>query len=489
LNHTFLNKDKKYNFALAFVIIGSVLLRFGLANFNREANDYHMPVIRQIMAKDRLPEKEDCSECFQPKFFYYIMAKSLSIMRLDHGRDRDAQVVTLQFINMAAGIITLIVSWLLIARFANINQGAKVLGFSLLAFNPQFIGITSQVTNDSLMIMFCTLLIFCTYLFLKSPNLSYFLLMVAFGVLAILTKTNGWVNVIAVAGTMMIWIIFNPSRIDTIKRFFYLAGFVIAVVSLVILSPLSQYVQNYQKYGSPVALNIDPLPPPKLFDKTYPDGAGILSVWDGYFTFKLGSLLKEPVIPVEDKIDEDSSTTSLWTRLYASASSIHYENYPPSWRPFDTAFYWVYRGNYILALLPAAIMLFYAALEIYWIIKDVFTRNYQLLHEISYGLFTVVFIGQILFVMLYAYEYRIQSVMKAIFIYPALLSMFLFFSRGKTRLSTYLKSFNLTETIVSSAMVILLFFYIVDIATLILQLRPNGSGINLVAVSLIKAWH
>ena len=480
------NSNKRYNFAIAVIFIVSILLRFGLALYNREANDSHMPVVRYIMKNNSLPEKPDCSECFQPKLFHYTIAKILSFMRLNHIPDSDAQKVVAQFVNLLSGVVTLVVAWMFMGRLPGIHDGVRILSFALLAFNPQLIGINSQVTNDTFLILLCTLAVYCAYFFLRKPNFVYFLFSVIFSVLAIITKTNGWVTVIAIS--MAFFVRSSQSKIGLTGVLFSAIAYPILVIGLVLLNPLSQYTRNYQQYGSPVALNIDPLSHPSFFEKTYIPNAGILSIQDGFLTFKFWILLKEPVTHRQDAVSEGSHRTSLWTRLYGSANSLHFENYPPSWRIKSQAVYWVYRGIFILALLPASVMLIGAAMEIYWTIKGILTSDTLLLNNVSYGLFALLFVGYILFVMLYAFEYRVYMVMKAVFTYPALLAFFVCFAKGSTWIYSrpQIKKQHIVIAII--LMIALLVLYVLDVAILLLQLIPNQSGFNLIIERLIHAW-
>jgi|CXWL01.1.fsa_nt_gi hypothetical protein len=481
-----MNSNKKYNIVLAVIFIGSILLRLGLVLYNREANDPHMPVVRYIMRNNVLPDKTECTECFQPKLFHYSTAKILSFMRLDHSQDGDAQKVVAQLINFLAGIAILIVVWIFVGSLSGVHEWVKILGFALLAFNPQLIGINSQVTNDTFLILLCTLAVYCAYFFLGKPNFVYFLFAVIFSALAVMTKTNGWVTVIAIA--IAFFVRSSQPKIGLTKGLFFAATYPILVVSLILLNPLSQYVQNYQRYGSPVALNIDPQQQPLFLEKTYIPYAGILSIQDGFLTFKFGNLLEEPVTYLLDKVSGESHRTSLWTRLYGSANSVHFENYPPSWRIAGQAPYWIYRGIFILALLPAAVMLIGVTMEIYGTIKGILTGDPLLLNNVSHGLFALLFIGQTLFVMLYAYEYRIYTVMKAVFTYPGLLAFFVFFVKGSIWISSRSQIKKQYMFIAAALMIALLVLYILDVATLILQLLPNQSGFNLIADRLIRAW-
>jgi hypothetical protein len=482
-----IDTNKKYNIVLAVIFIISILLRFGLSLYNREANDPHMPVIRYIIRNNSLPDKMECTECFQPKLFHYITAKILSFMRLDRGQDGDAQKAVAQLVNFLAGIAILIIAWVFVDSLSGVHKSVKILGFALLAFNPQLIGINSQATNDTFLILFSSLSIFCAYFFLAKQNYVHFLFLIIFSALAITTKTNGWVTVIAIA--IAFFVKSSLSGSDFERRLLVAVIYPILVVSLIILSPLSQYIENYQRYGSPVTLNIDPEAHPLLFKKTYTPYAGILSIQDGFFTFKFRNLLKEPTTNLMDQVSSDSHRTSLWTRIYGSANSIHFENYPPSWRIADSFPYWFYRAIFIWALLPAAIMIIGGASETYMTVKGILVKNQSLLRDVSFGLFALLFTGYILFIVVYAFEYRVYAVMKAVFIYPGLLAFLVFFVKGVMIISARLQIKIRYVTVAFILMTALIILYILDVAILIFQLLPNHSGILLIIERLISAWN
>lgn len=482
-----MSANKKFNIILAIIFASSILPRFGLALYNREANDPHMPVVRYIMRNNNLPDKTECWECFQPKLFHYTIAKILSFLRLDSGQDGDAQKVVVQLINFLAGLTILIVAWIFVGNLSGVPERLKILGFALLAFNPQLIGINSQVTNDTFLILFSSISVFCAYFVLAKRMYVYFLLAVIFSALAVATKTNGWVTVIAISIAFSVRS--SLSENTFVARFLFAATYPILVLSLILLNPLAQYIQNFQRHGSPLLLNMDPQPHPFLFKKTYTPYAGILSIQDGFLTFKLWNLLEESITYLPDDVSSDSHRTSLWTRLYGSANSIHFENYPPSWRIADSPPYWLYRGIFILALLPTAIMLIGFITEIYETIRGVLSRNLLFLNNSSYGLFALLLAGHILFIILYAFEYRIYTVMKAVFIYPGLLAFLVFFMKGAVVISSRLQLENRYITTAFVLMTVLPILYTLDVAILILQLIPNQSGLLLVVDRLIKAWN
>lgn len=477
---------KKYNIFIAIIFAGAILLRTGLALYNRESNDPHMPVVRFIMRNEKLPEKVDCWECFQPKLFHYTAAKLLEYLHLEKGDDADAQKVIVQLLNVFAGTVVLVITWMFVSSQQLIRDEVKLLGFAFLALNPQLTGINSQVTNDSFVIMFCVLAVYFAYLVLKYHRDLYYFFVVFFSVLAVLVKTNAWVSVVAIAISFFI----EASLSDTgrFKKFVYVVAYPLLVACFAMLSPFSQYVDNYQKYGFPILLNINKQTAPFVVEETYIPYAGILSVQDGFFTFKLKDLLENPVTQLADRVVDTSHRTSFWTRLYGSAVSVHYENYPPSWRLKDRTSFVIYRGIYILALLPLVALLIGVVGDTSKTIKGFLRKDKGLLESVSYGLFALLFAGYILFAALYAFQYRTYNVIKAVFVYPGLLAYVYLCMQSLNRLFSNLNFLGTIKLVFGALMALLLVFFVMDVLVLYLQLLPNRSGWEIVLDRLSRAW-
>jgi hypothetical protein len=149
----------KILFLITFLL--SCALRVAFVRVNRESNDNHVQVVKIILSTGHLPEKKDCSECFQPKLYHFTVAKIIQgfgWMNINLNR----RTLVAEFINLLAGIMTLVVVFDLIKRLPVRNEWLKFLAFALVALNPQLIGINSQATNDTFLILFSTLALYCT---------------------------------------------------------------------------------------------------------------------------------------------------------------------------------------------------------------------------------------------------------------------------------------------------------------------------------------
>lgn len=456
--------SRKYQILILFIFSVSVILRAGLVRYNRWSNDDHVPVVEYILQKGKLPEKPDCWECYQPKFFYSTAVKILELpwigdALLDLGLAR-----ALGRINFIAGLITLVVVGLFVTRLPFQNEIYKILSFGLIALNPKLIGINSQATNDTFAILFSTLALYCAYLYLKNPNRGKFLLLIMFVVMAISSKTNTLVTFIAI--TMALFIKGLAQIKITTRPLMMGFVFALSVVVISILNPLNQYISNYEKYGSPTLTNIEKQPFPHLFKKTIADRPGILSIADGFFTFKYFDLLQHPVIDNGDVYAKNR--TSLWTQLYGRAHSVHFDNWPKLWASGNEDNFARTRIIYIFAIIPTFLFVFGFFRELYHLMKSLLKRDYSLLKKTNYGLGSITFIGYVLLLVIYLLMYRRFSSMKVIFIYPSLIFFPAFFLSAVEYVKLHLgKRSNwlwVPITIIVSALLVL---YILDVYAMI----------------------
>jgi hypothetical protein len=417
---------------LLVIFLVSATLRWELVTHNLAANDDHMAVILNILKTHHLPDKAECGECFQPKLFHYGSAKFLQITQLE-STSKDQMIRAVEMINFTAGLITILIIGLFLYRLQEVNDGLKILAFGLVALNPTLIGINSQATNDSFVILFSTLALFFAYSFLRSPKPIPFGCLLLFTVLTVSSKSNGWVTALAIFLTLLVkmWV----EKRSMLRNGLIACSFGAVVLVLAYLNPLNQYVPNINKYGAPLVLNIEKQPFPDFFEKTAIDRPGILSIQDGFFTFKFISLLQYP--RTENGKVYPPHRTSLWTQLYGRSQSILFDNWPKSWSTTGTDGFALSRSIFILALLPIAFLLLGAVGEIFAVMKSIFRRDLATATSTSFGLTAAVFLGFILFIIFYALEYREFAVMKAIFLYPALIAFPLLFLRTASSLYSH----------------------------------------------------
>ncbi len=465
--------SRRYNILILVIFLLSVVLRLGMVSFNRQSNDDHMQVISLILKSGTLPSKSDCWECFQPKLFHYTAAKILQIT----GADRLSQnnmILAVELINFLAGLVTLAVVEALIRRTPIKSETLKLLGFGLIALNPGLIGINSQATNDTFVILFSTLALYCTVLFFQKQKPGTFLLILLFSLLCISSKSNGWVTPIAITLALLIKAWIEKKHAARL----WLTGFVFIAATLIfsILNPLNQYIPNIQKYGFPLQMNVDIKSRPSFITPTQKP-CGMRSVLDAYFTFKFASLIQHPRI--ENSGVRPAHCTSLWTVLYGQAYSVQYDNSLTTWSTTGEQGFDLSRAIFILALLPTFLFLFGVALEMVVFVKSIFKRDIVLATTTYYGLNLAAFIGFILFLCIYLFLFINLPIMKVIFIFPALVFTFpQFFLRAVEFIDTHLKNhFHWIRTVFTVWIVTLIILYAADIISMIQLLYSRRMGL------------
>lgn len=466
-----MNKQSKIFF---FIILAlSIVIRFSLAVVNREANDDHMQSINFIIQQGRLPVKEDCFECAHPKLFYSVVAFVLKGFAIS---DPIQQIVTTQMINFLMSLVMLGVLWRFILSLDFADEHLKVLTFGLVALNPALVGINAQATNDTFVITFSMIAFYFARQFIEQKQYRHLLLTILFSVLSILTKTNGLITAFAIGMAFLLealaernfslrWGKSNPVLMAGIYG--------VSVLAIVILSPISQYIRNYKAYKSPFAINMSvPLPAfPSFFEKTDIPKPGILSIQDGFFTFKFLGLLIEPQITVDNKHYPDHRT-SFWTILYGRAHFVQYSQWPPTWETANTAIRRLGRSLYLFALLPTLALLLGGLVETKNLLRWLWKGPNVGSRPVSSGLFLVAWVSILAFAIALALQYRVFNNIKAIYIYPAIPAMSVLFIIGWNALEDwFLNKRPLIKPLLRVAIAILIGLYALDTIALFLQLQ------------------
>lgn len=461
-----MNKNQKYQFIFIIIAVLAMILRLGLALVNREANDNHMEAVRMIMETYQLPSMFECRECFHPKLFYVTAAELLQGLGVS---DPNTQILVIQLLNVVAGALTLAVIYKFIQAYPSDNELLKLAAFALVALNPKFIAINSQASNDSFAILFSTLALYFTYHYLKGPSRKHFWLLVFFSLLAVSTKVTSWIAFTAISLSFLLALCVQAEKIS--RKLAYLALLLVSVLTLTTLNPLSQFVTNTQKFGSPIVTRDKPLPLPGIFQQTahykdYHFRPGIVSIQDGFFTFKLADLLNYPLTSNEE-YGYPPQRTSFWTMLYADAHSLHFQNWPASWQTKGGENFTVSRGIFLLALLPTLIFIAGFLLELFTFLKALFTRDTPKIRSLSNALFLLASVGYVAFLMLITLLYRDFAFIKLAYILPGSLAFIWLFLRGAEWL---VSRFHRSQWLLIGWVTALSAFYIWDVCSMILQL-------------------
>jgi hypothetical protein len=341
----------------------------------------------------------------------------------------------------------------------------------LVALNPKLIGIYAQATNDSFVIMFSTATLYSIYYFFKTKKSKYFIGLTIFSILAGLSKGNG---LILFFGILFVFIL----KLIAEKKFLlhpnnYLPQITIfSFIYLLIVPVCGQYYYNYREFGSPFTINIKEYPFPHFFQKTYYSRPGVTSIASSYFTFRIIDMVKHPTI-TNDTFNYPLHRTSLWSQLYGRTHFIFFDFWPPRWQTSNTRILNIGRATLIVALIPTFILL----LEIFKAICrrtiNIVKSDFKFVAEENDWIFDIFLFGYILFILSYTLIHRDFATMKAIFIFPVLLSVINLFSKGFYHIcKQYAKSISVLDLLFG----ILFILYFLNIIYLIFNLLLKISG-------------
>ncbi len=401
--------------AFITLFIFALCLRLVLCFLNREANDNHAQVVEWIIDKQSLPNKEDCWECFQPKLYYLINA---AIVVAFHIKGHYNIVLAMQMLNFVFSFFILLFLWKFINR-QTISFGIKLIAFALVAFNPCLTGINAQATNDTLIILAGILTIYYADRFFKEKKFSLAIPLTLWVILASLVKGSG---IVLFAALSLIFFVRILQTIAT-ERILYIKAFAVLVLGNLTIVPVGAgYISNYEQYKTPFVLVFEKDPPPAFAERSYVQRPGITSIVDGYFTFRYFDMIRQPYI--SSTIDNyPLHRTSLWSQLYGRTMFMHFDQHPRSWQSTSNEIVFTGRLLIILGLVPLLLLIRGMVVSM----KDLFTKKEELILNWIHLVFVF---GFLLFMVKYSYSYRDYSIMKSIFIFPALPSFIKFFMHG-----------------------------------------------------------
>jgi hypothetical protein len=425
---------------LRIILLIAILLRAVGVLVNTEANDNHVAVASVMAFEHRIPQDSELWEAFQPKLYHATVALVfMAAVPLVPDLDRGYRVRIGQAVSGAAGVLTLFIL-LSFLQGLPLPSRALQLTFALVALNPQLFATSIQATNDAFGILFASIALVTGYRFFQTFRWQSFAVMAAAIALACLAKGNGLAAGIAVACAFLAALV-HPS-IPRRRLLGFVAVFL--TVFAVLVPPLGGYLSRYLEGRSPFATNLERPAKLHFLEKNYDSEIraekipailvrrGIASVADGFLTFRLADMLRDPKI-TNDADPYPRHRTSFWSLLYGYAHSVHYPYWPPTWQTRNPAVLWLTRAILVLALVPTTLLAVGILRAIARTIAGTFRReppagwNAELLLATSGA-------GYIAFLMLYAYMYIDFGTMKALFIYPALPAYAVFLAREFARL-------------------------------------------------------
>lgn len=402
----------------------AIMLRVWIATYNTDANDNHREVIQRIKATGELPVVNDCWQCYHVKAYHYPAAVLLARLSINNPVD---QLRLLQYGNVLMGLLTLVLIWLWLSR-GNIEDKWKLAVFALFALNPKLAAVNTEVTNDSLVILSATASFFCYARFLAERRFLNLWGALVFAALAAASKASGLVVAVVVFGHLAVYAAVNYRRLPLVKKQVAVLVLITAVASIAV--PYAGYLQNARVAGSPLANNIKKFPFPSWSEENRWSQAGTVNIVDSYLTFHWPGLVaypyinKSPVFYPEHRINH-------WAQVYGRHLFSRFERWPPSW---STNGYWttrIGRAAMVLGLVPLGFLTIGFGWLAVAVVKGLRTlAGFKALvgdAEIFLGMTALAMIALSLKLSL---DFQTYAIMKAIYVYPALIGFAALVMRG-----------------------------------------------------------
>ena len=428
------------------------------------ANDDHIEVAEMIFNEGKIPEPQRCWQCYHPKLYHYSVAQLSHFLDLE---TRAKRTVLAQSINAIAGIFTLLICWTFIKKQL-FREEIKLLCLATIAFNPRFIAIHAQASNDAFLILFGTILIFALYKLMEEFNIKCFFIVLTVAILAGVTKGNSFILIAGViVGFLLKMIVSQKMKWRT-----YLGSLLFFIMlTTILIGYLGEYFSNYKKYGKPVVYNTPITTIPNLFEKTTFRRPGVQSIVGAYFTFRWVDLIQNPMIS-NDADGYPLHRTSLWSQLYGRSNFIYFDNWPPGkWQSKDSLMMNIGRISLVLAIIPTFLFLIGLFKELKKWTTLFFNREWDRINANQEWIFQIFIFGFLVFIILFTATGRDYSFMKVIYLYPWVLAILIPLLKGFEWMFSRLRKNGLQ---VFYFLITLLYFsYIIPVMDLILNLM-NG---------------
>ncbi len=369
-----------------FVFFLAIALRLLLAIVNREPSGEHFAFIRSLADS----HFSSCAGCIPPLLYHYLCAllmHSLSIYLYD------GRLILCQLLSAAAGIGTLTLAYIFIKQL-HLSYRHSWLCFSIFALNPRLIAIDTQASPESFFIFFTSLAIFSLWKILKTGHLIHVFWLTAGLALGTSFKIQG----LLVAGAC----IFILALHSIFKR---------RIVALLLLCVL---------YAAALSLTGRALPKVagKMFFRINPTAEarpGYLGFQESFLDFKIEKLLQSPI----EDLRTSEITHSYWTRIFASAYSLHsIEPLPSAWKGQSSWLILLSRMLFALGLLP-------------WLVGIVgFLLTWINPRDPSSWIFPAIWSGALVIHGVYCSRFIDFSAMNASYLYAASLCLIRFWAEG-----------------------------------------------------------
>jgi len=431
--------SKMYLAVMCMVFVLACSLRIGLALVNNgEANDNHFRVSYIILTENRIPQRNECEECYHPKLFHVTVAKLWRLLWKQEKVIRDL-VTNAQLLNALTGIGTIVLLWIFI-HCLPIGTNAKIFSFSLIALNTELIGINAQITNDTFAIFFTTIAMYCLFRYVSQGKVFFLVIMTLSATLAALSKGNALVFFAATVLILLLRILVQGKSRWQMKGGYIVPLLIFVTIFLGVAGTMGGYFQKQSGQGG-LEINVtkDPLPPLAGTDNYHFRRLGVTSILNSYFTFRFIDLLKHPRI-TNGFPAVPGHRTSLWTQLYGRTHFIYFADNPTGlWQADSESILNCGRVIFVLALFPTVLLCWGLLKRAYFWGRALVSWKWNFITQEAFWIFDVFMFSYILFIIVFTLQYRDFCSMKSIYIYPALLAAGYFLA---IELNNFYEKFN-----------------------------------------------
>jgi hypothetical protein len=428
------------------IFIAAVFLRFIFSMYNMWSDDDHYRIVIGGISDGHFGVKDFAPH--YPRLYHAFLATGMLLLDIQ----TEHALFFGQMVSFALGVILLIICYRFLENI-QVGDTAKVLIFALVSFNPSLLRISIQATTDILVVLLSSASLLFAYSHIKTRSRLHFLAMVAFMMLAFLTKMNSLPLFAAYSLLFAVRILSDAgNRADWAKKLAAMMIFALVMSPLLMQATVSEseFLGNHILEGSSLLGYIE-----NFEDDMYrPDHPGIMTWKQGFFSFELQSLLSYPRIyqvASEDIIHAHMS--SVWTSIYGRLLFLPYSdgifNEDPTnprglYFDLDGVHLLLGRSIYLLGLSIVAIFLFGLSLTVYRALSS----NGKKVDDV---LAVLVSIGYICLITIYSFFVRDFYAYKDFYMFPGMLAFIYVFCRGMENIRKFRWAYALS---VSSIMLI-----------------------------------
>ncbi|MCP4121821.1 MAG: hypothetical protein GY751_08700 [Bacteroidetes bacterium] len=385
------------------------------------------------MLEEKSPTSyKNCSQCYHPKLFHSTAAAIQLLFKIDKYEN---QIRSGQFLNVLAGMILLLLIWLLL-KGLNWNNQTRVLVFALAALNPKLIAINAQYTNDSFVFLFAAIAITGAIRIIKHNGKLNTLLIITGCIGAGLSKGSGIPLTFAII--IFLGVIYLIRRQKHVLKAIALTS----LLFLLIVPYLGNYIENYKDSKQVLGLNGLYSPPPQFFKRSYVDRPGVISIFDSYLTFRFIDLIRNPTIS-NDHDEYAANRTSIWSQVYGRTFSARFDQWPLSWISLEES---VIRTNRLLLMLGLAPLMIWL-LGLFISTKHFFKGIRDKLFDDDWFVNLLMLLAassMITMLLRLTWQHRDFCTMKAIYLWPGLMGFLYLIGTGLTKAMEHKWSTKLT---------------------------------------------